>query len=155
MSEAWERVHRRHRLVIGVLDDVSRRGPEAIWDWRAPLDAEFGDLGAFLRHVRRRWQTHWAARMDGLLEEGSADRPDLVREAWAALDRDLPGVRLLLDAYADSPRVDIPSPTRPTPPTRPSPRPIPPPTQSVGTFGGDTPAPHRRVAAQCPNPAHH
>ncbi|MPZ80868.1 MAG: hypothetical protein GEV28_10900 [Actinophytocola sp.] len=104
MSGAWERTHRRYRLVHTVLDEVARTGrPEVSVSLCADLDAEFGDFGGFLREVQRRWYRSFDARLDGVLDEGPADLAAAAREVWQQLADDLAGTRLLLDAHAEHP----------------------------------------------------
>jgi len=87
-----------------VLDDVSRSGStEAVSGWAEDIEAAFGDLDTFLRHVQRRWYTALGARVDGVLERGAVDRQAEVRAAWSELAAADPGSRMVLDAYAGHP----------------------------------------------------
>ena len=110
MSGAWERTHRRYRLVHAVLDEVARTGqpvvPAAL---RADVDAEFGDFGGFMREVRRRWQRSFDARLDGLLESPPEHRVAAARALWRELAADLPETRLMLDTYAAHPALAEPA----------------------------------------------
>lgn len=104
MSAAWQRVHNRYRVAAGVLEDVSRSGSaETISRWSDDVEAAFGDLDSFLRHVQRRWYTALGARVDQILEEEVSDRQGAVRAAWQELSGLDPASRLILDAYADHP----------------------------------------------------
>ena len=104
MSAAWDRVHNRYQVAARVLDDVRRsRRAETVSDWSDEIEAAFGDLDSFLRHVQRRWYTSLATRVDQILEEGVPDRQAAVRAAWEELGRLDPASRLLLDAYAGHP----------------------------------------------------
>lgn len=104
MSTAWQRVHDRYRLAAQVLEEVRRSGrPEIPARWADDIEAVFGGVEGFLRHVQRRWYTALATRVDALLEEGAADRQAALRAAWLDLVRVDPASRLLLDAYAGHP----------------------------------------------------
>lgn len=104
MSGAWERTHRRYRLVHTALDEVARTGrPEVPGSLRADLDAEFGDFGGFLREIQRRWYRSFDARLDGVLDEGPDDLAAAARQVWQELAGDLAGTLLLLDTYAEHP----------------------------------------------------
>ena len=100
---SWASTHRRNAVVKAVLADVGRRGPGAVEAWLPRLEAEFDDFGQFLQHAQRRWNTHWAARMDLLIERGQAQDAKAVQGQWRRLARALPGTRELLDAYAAHP----------------------------------------------------
>lgn len=104
MSGAWERTHRRYDLVHAVLDEIARSGwpivPTAL---RAEIDEVFGDFGAFLRDVQRRWYQTFDARLDDLLENPPEDLEGAVRDLWQNLDRDQVAARVLLDGHAAHP----------------------------------------------------
>ena len=100
---SWARTHRRNAVVEAVLADVGRRGPGVLETWLPRVEADFDDFGQFLQHVQRRWNTHWAARLDLLIERGQAQDARAVRAQWRRQTRALSGTRELLDAYADHP----------------------------------------------------
>ena len=100
---SWARTHRRNAVVKAVLADVGRRGPGVVQAWLPRLEAEFDDFGQFLQHVQRRWNAHWSARMDLLIERGRAQDTKAVQAQWRRLARAIPGTRELLDAYAAHP----------------------------------------------------
>lgn len=103
MSEAWERTHRRHRLVHAILDRVSRQGnPLLTRSERAQIDGEFGGLDGFLGEVQAYWYRTFDARLDQLLED-DLELGTQVDALWLALSREQPGARRLLDTYADHP----------------------------------------------------
>lgn len=105
MSEAWDRVHRRHRLVQTVLRDAGRgrTGARAVERHRARIEREYGDLGPFLADLQRRWNTRLAARLDVLLEDQTALQGPKVVRVWEDVRRDEPGLAAILDAYASHP----------------------------------------------------
>jgi hypothetical protein len=107
MSAAWDRAHNRYEVAARVLDDVRRsRHAETLTRWSDEIEAAFGDLDAFLRHVQRRWYTALAARVDRILEDEVWDRQAAVREAWEELARLDPASRLVLDAYSGHPALE-------------------------------------------------
>lgn len=111
MSEAWERVRRRHALVVEVLDSVAdAHGTDpatAVTRWRDRIDAEYGDddLAGFLRDVQRRWQRTFEARLDAVLEQEGSPSAEAVAQVWRSLREAQPATRLVLDAHAGHPAV--------------------------------------------------
>lgn len=104
MSGSWTHLRQRHRLMATVLDDIALRADPAIPPGLlAEIDAEFGDLDAFLGAVQYRWYNHFEARLDALLEDEPADLPAAVAELWDRLARAQWPSRLLLDAHAANP----------------------------------------------------
>lgn len=104
LTDSWNRSHRRHRLVHAVLEDIARTGrPEIASRFRAGLETEFGDLGGFLRDVRRRWYRAFDARLDAVLEQDPDDLTGAVAEVRRAVDEAMPAARLLLDAHTGHP----------------------------------------------------
>lgn len=110
MSYAWERTHRRYRLVHAVLDDVAEAGRPVLSAGRlAEIEAEYGGLDGFLQDVQLRWYRMLEARLDTMLERRakgrSGDDGDAVRGLWQRLAAEQWPMRLLLDAFADHPAV--------------------------------------------------
>ncbi|HEX2176532.1 MAG TPA: hypothetical protein VHG70_11540 [Nocardioidaceae bacterium] len=108
MSETWDRVRRRYRLVEDVLGDVEREGIEALRAWEGALAAEYGaedddGLGGFLTDVQRRWQRAFDARLDAVLEDAGPDTAAAVAELWRQLAERFPATRLVLDAHHGHP----------------------------------------------------
>jgi hypothetical protein len=107
LTDSWNRSHRRHRLVHAVLEDIARTGrPEIASRFRAGLETEFGDLGGFLRDVRRRWYRAFDARLDAVLEQDPDDLTGAVAEVRRAVDEAMPAARLLLDAHTEHPALE-------------------------------------------------
>lgn len=99
----WEQARRRYRLVHDVADDFATRGPVALAAWEPAIETEFGGLDGFLRDVQRRFHTTTEARLDAMIEAPPADP---ARSVIAVLDEVAeihPGLRRLLDTYADRP----------------------------------------------------
>jgi hypothetical protein len=104
MSDSWDRLHRRHRLVHAVLYEIGRTGrPAVAAKFRADVDAEFGDFGGFLAEVQRRWYRAFDARLDALLEHEPDELEPAVADIWAALADRMPATRLLLDTHTGHP----------------------------------------------------
>src|SRR5689334_11592073 len=99
MSDSWDRLHRRHRLVRAVLDEIGRTGRVAVGPrLRADVDAEFGDFGELLAEIQRRWYRAFDARLDAMLEREPDDLAAAMADLWAGLADAMPATRLLLDA---------------------------------------------------------
>ena len=96
----WAQVRRRYRLVHEVTSDFGRTGPGALVEWQSAIEAEFGDLGSFLRDVQRRYLTAVHARLDAVLESDSTDLEALATSVLAELAASYPSLLALLDAYA-------------------------------------------------------
>lgn len=110
MSYAWERTHRRYRLVHAVLDDVAAAGRAVLSAGRlAEIETEYGGLDGFLQDVQLRWYRTLEARLDTVLERRATGRSggdgDAVHRLWQRLDAEQWPMRLLLDAFADHPAV--------------------------------------------------
>ena len=104
MSDSWDRLHRRHRLVQAVLCEVGRTArPAVAAKFRADVHAEFGDFGGFLLEVQRRWYRAFDARLDMVLEHEPDDLAAAVADIWADLAETMPAARLLLDTHTDHP----------------------------------------------------
>ena len=104
MSDSWDRLHRRHRLVRAVLHEIGRTGrPAVAAKFRADVHAEFGDFGGFLREVQYRWYRAFDARLDTVLEAEPKDLPAAVADIWTGLAEAMPASRLLLETHAQHP----------------------------------------------------
>lgn len=104
MSMAWERTHRRYELMRAVLDEIAGSPEPTIPSRLADrIEAEYGDIGAFLADVSRRWYQTFDAHLDALLAAPPPDMSHAVRSLWHDLAREHPATRHLLDAYAGHP----------------------------------------------------
>ena len=106
MTSAWDRVHARYQLAADVLRAVARTGDGRQAErWRNAIEEVFGDFGAFLVHLQRRWYTTLEARLDAALESsnGEADLPTLVARVGKQMEAADPDTRIVLDEYADHP----------------------------------------------------
>jgi hypothetical protein len=99
----WEQVRRRHRLVHDVAGDVAKGGRRALARWRPTIDAEYGDLDAFLRDVQRRYRRAAEARLDAVLEAPPADPHGAVAAVLDEVAAIYPELRRLLEECADLP----------------------------------------------------
>ena len=105
-GSGWDGVHARYRLAADVLREVSRTGDGTQAErYRNTIEEVFGDFGAFLLHLQRRWYTTLQARMDAALEssDGDADLPTLVARVWTQMKAVDPDTRAVLDQYANHP----------------------------------------------------
>ncbi|MBA0125272.1 hypothetical protein H0B56_06930 [Haloechinothrix sp. YIM 98757] len=102
----WSQVRRRYQLVYAVAEDITRHGAQALDGWLADIDAEFGDLGAFLKDVQRRWHTAVDAHLDGVLERQPQEMATAVAAAFAAADRANASLVRLLDAADGHPALE-------------------------------------------------
>jgi hypothetical protein len=95
----WNEVHRRYLLSRRIVDSVERSddGATALL-WREDIEDVFGGFDEFLRHVEHTWYTRLEAQLD-------ADD-----DVWGLLARQEPGIRLILETFADHPALaDVPS----------------------------------------------
>jgi len=101
MSTAWDTYHRRADALTDVVAELDRTGRTDL-PWDDHLAATFRDRGDLLVALHDLWSRRLMGRLDLALElhdiPGSA-----TAEAWAAVAAELPGVRRVLDAYADDP----------------------------------------------------
>jgi hypothetical protein len=89
-------------LVREVLAEVVRTGRPEITR-RDEVEAAFGSVEAFLLALHHRWRTALFARVDDLLESSPTDLEAAVAAAWTDPTTGGRGLRVLLDAYADTP----------------------------------------------------
>lgn len=97
----WDEVHDRHRLARGVLRQVEQqRDAGAVHSRMADIASTFGSFGLFLKHLEHIWTLQTHARLDYAIERGTGNDPTRICELVAQQE---PGIRLLLEAYADHP----------------------------------------------------
>jgi hypothetical protein len=104
MSEPWERIHRRQRVLTAVLAEVARSGRPVI-SRPDEVTAEFGDVDGFLLALHARWATAVHAHLDAVLEDPPDDVPTAVAQLWRALATRHAPLRALLDASSTRPAV--------------------------------------------------
>ena len=95
----WTEVHRRYRLCRRIVDSVERSddGATAL-RWRDEIEDVFGGFDDFLRHVEHSWYTRLEAQLD------------VDDDVWGLVARQEPGLRLILETFADHPAlVDSPA----------------------------------------------
>lgn len=102
---AWERVHRRNRVVRAVVDRAADGPASPTPAEREAIAREFVDLADFLLAVHALWTRAFEARLDAVLETGQLGPQPAAAEAWSDLADALPGARRILDAYADQPEL--------------------------------------------------
>jgi hypothetical protein len=99
----WNAVHRRGEVLRDVVDEANLRR-----DGTLPVDlpgvAEtFADDLALIAALQMRWHTRLAGRIERALADQPSDLEPAVLTAWRRTAAELPGVRMVLDAYAADP----------------------------------------------------
>ena len=121
----WAEVHDRHRLARGLLREVEQQGGVRAVERAMPdIVCTFGSFDLFLKHLEHIWMLETHVRIDFAMECGRGNDPARICELVA---RQEPGIRLVLEAYADHPALrDGPAtralarigPTKPRPASR-------------------------------------
>src|SRR6476619_3433591 len=99
----WDAVHRRGEVLRDVVDEADRRRDGALPADLPGVAETFADDLALIAALQLRWHTRLAGRIEGALVDEPADLESAVLTAWRRTAADLPGVRMVLDAYADEP----------------------------------------------------
>jgi hypothetical protein len=99
----WNAVHRRGEVLRDVVDEANLRRDGAL-----PVDVPgvaetFADDLALVAALQLRWHTRLAGRIERALGEQPSDLESAVLTAWRRTAADIPGVRMILDAYAAEP----------------------------------------------------
>jgi hypothetical protein len=99
----WKSYHDRGAVLRDVIAAVATRH-----DGLLPMDvsgvtAAFGDELTLLGALQLRWHTRLAGRIERELERHPDDPAAAAAEARRATDRDLPGVRAVIDHYTEHP----------------------------------------------------
>ena len=95
----WAEVHQRHRLARELLRQVEEQGdPGAVETAMADIASTFGSFDLFLKHLEHIWTLETHVRIDSAIERGVGNDPARICELVAQQE---PGIRLLLEAYAD------------------------------------------------------
>ena len=99
----WLAFHRRADVLRAVTAEADRRRDGILPADVAGVSATFRDDLDLLGALQLRWYT----RLSGVLERSHASQPrDLdaaVRDAWVRTAEELPGIRAVLDAHAETP----------------------------------------------------
>ena len=69
----WNTAKRRYRLVHHAAADVARTGQSGLTRWQPAIEAEYGNVGNFLRDIQRRYFTAALARLDSVIETDPGD----------------------------------------------------------------------------------
>jgi len=99
----WNTAARRYRLVHEAAADVARRGQPGLIRWQPAIEAEYGDVGSFLRDIQRRYFTTALARLDSVIETNPADPKAPVAAAFAEVARVYPDLCQVLRDHAGHP----------------------------------------------------
>jgi hypothetical protein len=102
----WYANQRADRTRSSVLQDVmefaeTRRDGHLPWTEVAGTQEVFGTPADLLGALQMRWHTRLSGAIERELTEQPWDLPQAVLHAWRALRAEMPGVRAILDAYAD------------------------------------------------------
>lgn len=97
----WAEVHDRHRLARDLLHQVEEQGDAGpVQSAMADIAFTFGSFDLFLKHLEHLWTLQTQVRIDSAIERGTGYEPARTCELVAQQE---PGIRLLLEAYADHP----------------------------------------------------
>ena len=97
----WDEVHDRHRLARDVLCQVEQQGDAgAVKSKMADIASIFGSFDLFLKHLEHIWTLETHVRIDFAMERGTGNDQARICELVAEQE---PGIRLLLEAFADHP----------------------------------------------------
>ena len=100
-GRSWEAYHHRAQAVRSVLAELDATHSDEL-PWDDELAQDFLDRDDLLEALHAAWTRRLLGRVDLALETGTGTPEESVRAAWLATRRDLPGLRDLLDRYADS-----------------------------------------------------
>ena len=97
----WAEVHDRHRLARNLLRRIEEHGEvERVESALPDIVCTFGSFDIFLKHLEHIWTLETHVRIDSAMERGVGTDPLRICELVA---RQEPGIRLVLEAYADHP----------------------------------------------------
>ena len=99
--------HVHERVLAAVVAAADRRLDGVVpWD---VADAErcFGTSDKLVSSLQMRWHTHLSALIEQALDAEPLDLAQAIVDAWRSCAADMPGVRRILDAHADSPGMRI------------------------------------------------
>jgi len=99
----WDAVHRRAEVLRDVVDEANLRRDGALPVDLPGVAETFADDLALIAALQLRWHTRLAGRIERTLVDQPADLESAVLSAWRRTAADLPGVRMVLDAYAAEP----------------------------------------------------
>jgi hypothetical protein len=106
MTTGWKTQHRRSAVIRDVLTRLERRRDgELPWEDVPAARGVFATPGELLRALQLSWLTRLGAALDQARESGGPDPVESVQMAWYDLAWRQPGLRRVLDRYADHPAV--------------------------------------------------
>lgn len=99
----WDAYHRRDEVLRAVITEADARA-----DGTLPTDVPgvaecFPEETALIGALQLRWHTRLAGMIDSTLMDEPTDLESAVMTAWRRTAGDLPGIRAILDRYADEP----------------------------------------------------
>ncbi len=100
--------HHVHDTVLAAVVAAADRRLDGALPWDV-ADAErcFGTPDKLVSILQVRWHTHLAALIEQALDAEPLDLTQAVIDAWRSCAADMPGVRCILDAHADSPGMQV------------------------------------------------
>lgn len=104
MSATWTTYHQRAAALKDVVTTIEAN-PGNDLPWPDIAAETFRDRDDLLVALHDLWTRRLEGRIDLMLETDDGVLGDSVAKAWHAVSGELPGVRLLLDRYADHPAV--------------------------------------------------
>jgi hypothetical protein len=99
----WNTAKRRYRLVHHAAADVARSGQQGLTWWQPAIEAEYGNIGNFLRDIQRRYFTTALARLDSVIEATPADPKAPVAAVFAEVASVHPDLWQVLRDHAGHP----------------------------------------------------
>ena len=97
----WAEVHDRHRLARSLLREVEQQSDVTTIKRAMPdIVSTFGSFDVFLKHLEHIWILETQVRIDFAVECGRGNDPARICDLVAQQE---PGIRLVLEAYADHP----------------------------------------------------
>ena len=98
-----------HETALAAVVAAAERRLDGSLPWSDVPDAErcFRTPERLLSILQLRWHTHLAALIEDALDDEPMDLAQAVIEAWRGCAAEMPGVRRILDAHADTPAMQI------------------------------------------------
>jgi hypothetical protein len=105
-KQTWAAIHRRGNVLRAVEAQANARR-DGILPMTVPgVATTFADDLDLISALQLRWHTRLAGQVERALQERPADLESAVLLAWRRTEAEMPGVRRILDRYAESPTSD-------------------------------------------------
>jgi hypothetical protein len=99
----WTAFHRRADVLRAVIDEADLRRDGHLPTHLPGVTETFHDELDLVGALQLRWYTRLAGAVERTLSSRALDPEAAVRDAWLATAEALPGIRVVLDRYADQP----------------------------------------------------